>query len=167
MAESGEQSEQLNFREWTAHYEKEQEADRSKVDHLADTVGVLIGTVGKLSANVETWIETQKSMSHRMNRPWQWGVVVAGFMAMFSMSAMFATMATLIVNPIQRNIAHLEATHATTEERNLELHMWFKETVTEMQINDAKAETDIKWLEKLQGITNERLHKSMTEKSHP
>ena len=161
MAE--EQSEFLGFREWHDHYEKEQEADRAKVDHLADTVGALIGTVGKLSANMETWIDTQKSMSHRMNRPWQWGVVLAAFMMVFSMSAMFATMATLIVRPINDNIAHMVNTHARDAERHLNQNVRLRATISEMQINNAKAEANIKWLTKLQDVTNERLHRAMTE----
>jgi hypothetical protein len=153
-----EQSEKLGFREWTTHYEKEQEADRDRINEVAKMVGVLGGQVGRLTANMETWIDTQKTMSHRINRPWQWGVVVSIFMGMFAMSAMFATMATLIVSPMNNTIATIQDTHSRDVERNLSLHMWFRETISEIQVSDAAAETDMKWMMKMEERVNGRIH---------
>ena len=168
-----EQLDHLGFREWTSHYEKEQEADRIKANKLQEVVSNLSTNVGALTADVRTLVENQKSLFNRQNRPWQWGVVVAGFMAMFSMSGMFGVMASLIVTPIQDSIEHQSAVHAKDllalsdvhardVERNLELHMWMKTTLTEVQIADAKADTDIKWLMKLEDRYNSRIHKVMT-----
>jgi hypothetical protein len=162
--------------EWSAHYEKEQDATSARLNTVVDGLGSLEGIVSRLAANMETWIENQRSMGHRMNRPWQWGAVVGVFMGLFSMSAMFGVMATLIITPINDNIQHQAATHtqditrvevayARDVERNLELHMWFRETLADIQVSDAKTETNIEWLMKIQDLTNERLHKAITE--HP
>jgi hypothetical protein len=159
--------------EWSAHYEKEQEATAARLNTVVDGLGSLQGIVSRLAANMETMIDSQKIIGHRMNRPWQWGAVVGVFMGLFSMSAMFGVMATLIITPINDNIAHQAVTHSQDVEkleadrrvdiqRDLDLHIWFKESLTQMQIKDAKAETNIEWLMKLNDITNERLHKSMT-----
>jgi hypothetical protein len=154
-----EQLDKMGFREWTSHYEKEQEADRDELKTVVQGLGTLTGTVGRLSANMETMMDNQKGMFNRMNRPWQWGVVVSIFMGMFAMSAMFATMATLIVGPMQKNQQHLEAAHARDVERNLTLHMWFRETLSEMQVGDAQNETDIEWMMKMEDRLNDRIHR--------
>jgi hypothetical protein len=156
-----EQLDKMGFREWTSHYEKEQEADRDKINEIVHSVGTLSGSVNRLTANMETMMDNQKGMFNRMNRPWQWGVVVAGFMMMLSMAAMFGTMATLIITPIERSITHAEVLHAEDVERNLRLHMWFRETIAEMQVGDAQNETDIEWLMLMEERVNSRTHKDL------
>ena len=152
--------EKLGFREWTAHYEKEQEADRDKINHIADIVGTLGGQVSKLSANMDTLIDNQKGMFNRLNRPWQWGVVVAGFMMMFSMAAMFGTMATLIITPIEKNLTHLQEMQASEEAKYLELHMWFRDKLEDGAVADAKQDTNIAWMMKMEERVNGRIHAS-------
>ena len=123
-----EQLEKMGFREWTSHYEKEQEADRDKINRVVEGLGALSGTVSKLSANVETMMESQRGVYSRINRPWQWGVVVAGFTALLSLAIIMTTVMTLTVNPIKDSMKHMEAQYQLDVARNLELHIWFKET---------------------------------------
>ena len=47
-----EQQERLGFREWTSHYEKEQEADRIKANKLQEVVSNLSTNVGALTADL-------------------------------------------------------------------------------------------------------------------
>ena len=155
---TNEESQKLGFREWTVHYEKEQEADREKINQITNIIGTLGSQVSKLSANMETLIDNQKGMFSRINRPWQWGVVVSIFMGLFAMSAMFATMATLIVGPIHNNLKQLEIIHSRDVERNLDLHIWFRETLANMQVSDAKEAANIAWLMKMEERLNNRLH---------
>ena len=151
-------AEKLGFREWTTHYEKEQEADRLKVDHVINTMGQLGSGLSRLEALMESWIETQRSVTTRINRPWQWGVVVSVFMGMFAMSAMFGTMATLVVTPIHTSISNQEIAHARDVERNLALHMWFRETISEIQVEAAKTQIDVEWMKLMEERVNGRIH---------
>jgi len=155
--------ERLGFREWTTHYEKEQEADRDKINSVVESVGQLSGVVHRMSAVVESVAENQKATFSRLNRPWQWGVVISVFMALFSMAAMFSVVASLIVGPINAGQARAERTHARDVERNLELHMWFRETIAGMQVGDAEAKANIAWLLKMEERLNNRLHAGMGE----
>ena len=152
------EQEHMSFREWQTHYEKQQEADRDKINTLAEGLTLVNQNVGKLTAHVETLIENQKGMFSRMNRPWQWGVVIAAFVAMFTVSGVFATILTLSLDPVKSNIQVLDLAHARDVERNLELHMWFRESIEEMREGDANMEARIQWLEKLEERINERLH---------
>lgn len=151
----------LGFREWTAHYEKEQEADREKLNSIVDTVGTLSVVVHRMSASVEALTENQKGMFSRMNRPWQWGVVMAVFMALFSMAGMFGIMANLIVSPITDVIAAIQTDHDRDVSRDLTLHMWFRETIANMQVSDAKADAEIEWLGKMEERLNSRIHRAV------
>ena len=156
---TGDEADKLGFREWTAHYEKEQEADRDKINTVVDGLGNLSGEVRALTANMNTLMDNQKGMFNRMNRPWQWGVVVAAFIAMFSMAAMFGTMASLIVGPIHDNLVHLESVHARDVERNLALHMWFRDSLNVLEQDAAESKKDREWLSKMEERMNLRLHK--------
>lgn len=150
--------EQMGFREWTTHYEKEQEADRAKINALAEGLSVVSQSVSKLSANVEVLLENQKGLFNRMNRPWQWGVVIAAFVAMFTVSGVFATVLSLSLDPIKANMHTMTETHSRDVERNLELHMWFRNSIEEIREHDAEMDARIDWLEKLEKRQNERLH---------
>lgn len=152
------EQEHMSFREWQSHYEKQQEADREKINTLAEGLTLVNQNVGKLTAHVETLIENQKGMFSRMNRPWQWSVVVAAFVGMFTVSGVFATVLTLSLDPVKANLEAVQQTHARDVERNLDLHMWFRESIEEMREGDADMEARIQWLEKLEERLNNRMH---------
>ena len=148
----------LGFREWTSHYEKEQEADRDKINSIVETVSTLSGVVNRMSASVEALTENQRGMFSRMNRPWQWGVVIAGFTAMLSMSAIMSIMLNLTIDPIKDSMRHVETQYQLDVARNLELHIWFKETQEEVQKDIARVRTHVEWLSKMEERMNNRLH---------
>ena len=150
--------EKMGFREWTSHYEREQEADREKINALAEGLAVVNQNVGKLTANVEILIDNQKGMFSRMNRPWQWGVVVAAFAAMFTVSGVFATVLTLSLDPVKKQVDRMYDVGNREVERNLDLHMWFRESIEEIREQDANMQARIEWLEKLEQRQNDRLH---------
>jgi hypothetical protein len=155
---NAEATEKLGFKEWQPHYEKQQEADRKKVDHLVDTVSDLGGDVRALTANLGTWIEAQKGTTARMNRPWQWGVVVAIFIGLFSVLQIQSAILGLVINPIIKSQAQTDIIHSRDVERNLSLHMWFRETMAEMQVADAQTQTRVEYLMKMEERLNNRLH---------
>jgi hypothetical protein len=150
--------EKLGFREWQPHYEKQQEADRLKVDHVVDTLGGLSSGLSRLEALMETWIESQRSVTTRMNRPWQWGVVVAIFMLVFSMAGGFGVIANLIVTPMNKSITHLGYKQTSEEEKYLKLHMWFRDQLETQAVADARMETRIEYLMLMEERVNGRIH---------
>ena len=160
---------QMGFREWTSHYEKEQEADREKINEIANIVGSLGGQVSKLSANIETLMENQKGLYDRMNRPWQWGVIVAAFALMLSMAGLFATVLTLTVNPVREALHELAETSTRINQRNYEYHInqnsEHKADLKEMVLYreqqaaaNARQAANIEWLRRLEERGNRRIH---------
>ena len=136
--------EQLNFREWTGHYEKEQETQR-------DQIGDLTKIVSSLTADVRTLIDNQRGMFGRINKPPQWG-------AMISLGALIVVGAGLLTAPIKDDIVHIEAQMLRNDERNLELHMWMKDQLDDLEVQSAKAETNVEWLSRLEERADIRLH---------
>jgi hypothetical protein len=118
----------------------------------------IASSVSKLTATVEGLTEGQRGMFSRMNRPWQWGVVLAAFMALASFSAMFGTVLTLSLNPIRDNLTHMEANHLRMEEKELALHMMLKEDIENNQIEIARLQEGNRWMEKLEERYNMRIH---------
>ena len=115
-----EQQERLGFREWTTHYEKEQEADREKINALADGLSTVNSNLGRLTANVETLLSNQKGMFDRINRPTQWGVLV-------SAALLVAVILGLVTGPMKEEISDLEEKVTLETNRNVELHIMFND----------------------------------------
>jgi hypothetical protein len=156
-----EQAEKSGFANWTKHYEKEQEADRLKVDHVVDTMSQLGSGLSRLEALMESWIESQRGVTSRLNRPWQWGVVVAAFMVIFSMSGAFGVIANLIVTPIHATLDRVQIHSMSEEEKYLKLHMWFRDQLEAQAVKDAEMEIEIKWLKLMEERVNGRIHAEM------
>jgi X-X-X-Leu-X-X-Gly heptad repeat protein len=146
-----EQQEKLGFREWTIHYEKEQEADREKINTLADGLAQVNQSVGRLTANVETLIDNQKGMFNRINRPTQWGVLV-------SAALLVAVILGLVTGPMKEEISDLEAKVAMETNRNIELHIMFNNRLGEQIKLSTANETNIQWIIRMEERTNNRLH---------
>ena len=147
-----EQAERLGFREWTTHYEKEQEADREKINTLADGLSQVNQSVGRLTANVETLIDNQKGMFNKINRPTQWGVLVAA-------AALVAIILGLVTGPMKEEIRDIEASSRLETNRNIELHIMFNRRLGEQIKLSTANETNIQWLAKIEDRTNRRLHR--------
>lgn len=155
--------EKMGFREWTAHYEREQEADRDKLNDLASIVGNVSQTVGKLSANVETLMDNQKGMFNRLNRPWQWGVVISVAIGLVSMSGMFATILTLTVNPIKDALAETSVEHKADRSNQMDINIWQREAIEKNREDTIRNATDLDWIKKLEERVNNRAHKLLGE----
>ena len=147
-----EEQEKLGFREWTSHYEKEQEADRDKINTLADGLSKVNQSVGRLTANVETLIENQKGMFNRINRPTQWGTLVAA-------AALVAIILGLVTGPMKEEIDNLETKVILETERNIELHIMFNNRLGEQIKTSTANETNIQWIMKMEDRLNRRLHR--------
>lgn len=154
---------QMGFREWTEHYEKEQEVDRDKVNRLADGLSMLSQDVGQLTANVKVLMDNQKGMFNRLNRPWQWGVVITGFVAMFSLAGMFATILTLTVNPIKDALVEISIEHKSDRSNQMEINMWQRESMEKNREDAIRNATDLAWLKKLEKRVNDRAHQILGE----
>lgn len=147
-----EEQKQLGFREWIDHYEREQEADRDKVNVLTEAVSSINSNVGALTANVRTLMDSQKSISDRLNRPTNWGIFA-------TFAGVIFMVVGLVVSGLKNDIAHLERQAAINVERNLDLHMWFRDAIAKNGEETSEHHTEIKWLSKMEDRLNIRLHK--------
>ena len=93
----------MAFREWTEHYEKEQESQRSQISELTKIVH-------SLSADVKTLVENQRGMFSRINRPFNWGWFATGVGIIFVGIG-------LVINPIKSTLRHIEEIGFITESR--------------------------------------------------
>lgn len=88
-----------------AHRDEARRQTDQEVRTLATTVNELTGTVSALASKVDAISKNQSGMFERMNRPWQWSVVVAIMIGMITMMGAFATILNLTVKPIENNMA--------------------------------------------------------------
>jgi len=144
----------LGFREWTAHYEKEQEADRDKINALADGLAAVNANLGRLTANVETLLENQKGMFTKINRPTEWGTLIAA-------GALVAITLGLVTGPMKEDIAEVAGKLALETERDIELHIMFNNRLAEQIQLATENHTNIEWVMKLEDRLNDRLHSGL------
>lgn len=145
-----EQLHKMGFREWTTHYEKEQEEQRGQIGELSKNVS-------SLSADVRTLVENQRGMYSRMDRP-QAPLIIAGFAVFLSLSGLFASILTLTVNPIKDDILHMESAVLRDDERNSEMHNLMNERNINNAVGVARLEERAAWIERLEDRYNNRLH---------
>lgn len=146
-----EEQEKMGFREWTTHYEREQEADRNKISDLTEAVSNINSNVGALTANVRTLMDNQKSMHNRMNRPTNWGVFA-------TFAGVIFMMVGLVVSSIKDDINHIERQTSIETERNLELHMWFRDAIAKNGEEIAAHHIEVEWVKKMEDRMNRRIH---------
>ena len=146
-----EQQERLGFREWTSHYEKEQEADREKINALADGLSTVNTNLGRLTANVETLLSNQKGMFDRINRPTQWGVLV-------SAALLVAVILGLVTGPMKEEISDLEEKVILETNRNVELHIMFNQRLGEQIKLSTANEINVEWIKRMEDRMNRRMH---------
>ena len=149
-----EEQEKLGFREWTVHYEREQEADRDKINTLTDAISSINSNVGALTANVQTLMDNQKSMFQRINRPANWGIFG-------TFAAVIFMVVGLVVSDLKDNIDSIETHQALDIERNMTLHMWFRDEIAKNSVEAAAHAVDIEWIKKLEERMNGRIHERL------
>lgn len=101
------QQERMGFREWTEHYEKEQESQRQQI-------GDLTKAVSSLTADVRTLVENQRGLFSRLNRPQPVAAYVSALLASIAVMISFSA---LLVNPIKEDIEDFERLSLMHEER--------------------------------------------------
>jgi hypothetical protein len=140
----------MGFREWTEHYEKEQDTQREQISELTKNVS-------SLSSDVRTLVENQRGFHSRLSRPVA-PVMIAAFAVLISMSSAFAGILALTIKPIKDSLSHMESSILREDERNLDLHQWIVDSDTQSAIRIAKLEENARWVEKLEDRYNSRIH---------
>ena len=158
MAPENNNNNHMGFKEWTARFEKEQEEDRKRHHQLADVVTKLSVDLGQLSSDVRTLVDNQKGMFNRINRPWQWGVVVAAFVALFTVSGVFATVLNLTISPINASLAEVNAEAKSNRTNQMEINMWLRDSIENIRVDNAEFDARVVHLEKMEERLNNRLH---------
>ena len=153
---TGEESKSLGFREWTVHYEREQEADRGKLNALTEAVSNINSNVGALTANVNTLMDNQKGLSDRVNRPANWGIFA-------TFAGVIFMIVGLVVSGIKDDIGHMEIQHALDIERNLSLHMWFRDSIDDNTVQISRNEVNMEWAKVIEERYNRRIHQEITD----
>ena len=146
-----EHQDRMGFREWTTHYEKEQETDRNKINDLTTAVSTINQSVGALTADVRTLIENQRITASRLNKPANWGIFG-------TFAAVIFMVVGLVVTDIKDNITKIENHQALDITRDLELHMWFRNSIDNNNEALASNQTDLNWLKKMESRINRRFH---------
>jgi hypothetical protein len=148
-AMSERESETLGFREWTTHYEREQEADREKLTSLTEAVSTINSNVGALTANVNTLMDNQKGLYNRVNRPANWGIFA-------TFAAVIFMVVALVVGGIRENIVKIEAHQAKDIQRNLDLHIWMRTSIDKNNQALAGQAADLAWIKTLEDRMSRR-----------
>jgi hypothetical protein len=170
MAEQGNGYRQgeMSFREWLPTYEREQEHHSNQIAGLITANGQLSSEVATISANVQTLLNNQNIFTERLNRPWQWGVVVAALLGLVSVFGAFATLLNLTVQPMKANLAEVSMTskerHQVQEmklheqrENQLQINMWMREYMEASKEIMIRNDERLKWLEMLEDRYNNRI----------
>ena len=133
--------ERMSFREWTEHYEKEQETQRAQI-------GDLTKIVHSLSADVRTLVDNQRGMFSRMNRP-QGPLLAAGLAIAVSVIGVLATFIQLTVTPIKEELVRIH-------EADLRYRQSTDDVLTMLADNQSHNQADVavsreaqRWIEKM------------------
>ena len=130
----------MGFREWTEHYEKEQESQRQQI-------GDLTKIVSSLSADVRTLVENQRGMFSRMNRP-QGPIIFAGLAIAVSAIGVLATFIALTVSPIKDELIRLNASELRYRESTDNVLTMLADNQNELHSLSAKRTETDRWLER-------------------
>jgi len=148
--------ERLGFREWTTHYEKEQESDRKKIGTLVEGFTEMSRSIGALSADVRTLMENQRGMFDKINRPTQWGVLV-------SAALLVAVILGLVTGPMKGELENVKEELTLETRRNLEVDLMFNQRLGEQIRVTTANEVNLQWMMKVEERMNQRLHKALSE----
>jgi hypothetical protein len=109
----------------------------SRVTRLEEGQIQLLAGMARVESMVESLAGGQKGVFERINRPWQWGAVVAAFVAILSLAGIFGTILNLSLSPIADHIQDVREHDRVTERR-----------VNDLEFKSAYFERDHYWLEK-------------------
>lgn len=137
----------VSFREWLPAYEREQEHHSQQIAGLIANQGKISEEVATISANVQTLLNNHSALTARVNRPWQWGVVVSCFAGLFTMSAVFATVLGLSLSPMKDEMRAIGSNLLREEERNQSIHQMFYGDIVSNKERASESEESRRWLE--------------------
>lgn len=126
-----------------------------RVTKLEEGQTRLLSSTARIESLVESLSNGQKGVYNRMNRPWQWGVVIAAFAAMITLSTLFNQTLNLTVTPIAESVLALEEVVLNDRETYLATLMKNSDGVEEIRIASAVNAESIRWL----GILEQRGHR--------
>lgn len=128
-----------------------------RVSRLEEGQHQLIGTLSRVESIVETLASNQKAVTGRINRPWQWGAVVAGFVAIMSMAGVFATVLSLSITPIQAGLTHIEETALVDQASNKQQHHLYESRLNSVEAAAATYAEALRWNEKMGDRNNNQI----------
>jgi hypothetical protein len=141
----------MSFREWTEHYEKEQEAQRSQI-------GDLTKIVHSLSADVRTLVENQRGMFSRINKP-QGPIIAAGLAIAVSAIGVLATFITLTISPIKDELTRMNEADLRYRTATDGVLTMLADNVTDQHADVEVAREAQRWIEKELDRQAERVEK--------
>lgn len=110
----------------------------TRVTRLEEGQATLLAATARIESMVENLAGGQKGVYDRMNRPWQWGAVVAAFVAIMSLAGVFGTILNLAISPLEQALL-----------RHHEDDKQFDDRLNAVEAQAAVGERDRYWLEKM------------------
>lgn len=122
----------------------------NRVTKLEEGQQTLIAGMSRIETIASQLIDNQKGVFNRINRPWQWGVIVAVFAVLVSLASVGGTIITLIVTPIKETIADIQEEDTTMDNRNRNYHDAMTNEIHKNAIDAAVNREALRWLEKVE-----------------
>ena len=136
-----------------------------RVTRLEETQASLLRSVSRIESMVENLSVGQRGVWDRMNRPWQWGVVVAavlGLLGLYQAGVQHTTLALepvrLSVSTVQAQVSDLVTARYDDEQQRKAAHADIHEHLATIREHDAQRDRDIQWLKMLEQRYDNRLH---------
>ena len=131
-----------------------------RVSRLEETTSNLLSSTSKIESMVETLVSSHQGTQQRLNRPWQWGVVIAGFVALITMAGLFNQTLALTVEPMKENIDQIHESALRYRESTDEVLTMLASNQNQLHERVSSVATDIKWMEKLEARTHFHMEKN-------
>lgn len=138
--------------------EEKQQIDRNerRLDRLETVVSELAESQSALQADVKTILKNQEGVFKRMNRPVGPVLIGAGAI-LISMIGVFATILTLMINPIKDNIDTLTTYMLRAEQEETVEEARFEDRMNIVESKAAVSEESRRWLERMTGRNNQQI----------
>lgn len=122
----------------------------NRVTRLEEGQQTLIAGMSRIETIAGQLVENQRGVFGRLNKPWQWSVVVAIFAALFSLSGGFATAMVLVIDPIKASIARIQEDDQISDARNRAMHEKMTDEIHQNEIASAVNAEALRWVEKVE-----------------
>jgi 3-phenylpropionate/cinnamic acid dioxygenase small subunit len=142
-----------------------QEQLERRVTRLEEGQAELLSTTSRIESIVENLASGQQGVFKRINRPWQWGIVVAAFVALVSVYEMNNRHTDMSLRPLdlhittlQNGINHLEEQLVADEERQREIHTMLNRQMVDLTTRLGRQEEAMANMKMLEDRYNRRIH---------